>query len=193
MIRLLSRHRHGQTGPSLRRLLRARSGRHAGTPRRRLRQGGRGRRSVPDPRCGPRDADPLGVDGRLPPDSALGTPVRVTHPQPSSWKLVSNADSRQVLRLRLTDLPGWHASIDGRPVPLQSFCRVDDPARGTSRATHRRAVLLAGDLHCRSRPRRDRGPRHWRRICCHAEPQQATRQQGAFCGRASMSPRERED
>ena len=29
-----------------------------------------------------------------------------------------------MLRLRLTDVPGWHASIDGRPVPLQSFAGV---------------------------------------------------------------------
>jgi hypothetical protein len=64
---------------------------------------------------------PLGTDGRLPPDSALGKAVTVSHPDPSSWKLVSDADSRQVLRLRLTDLPGWHASIDGQPVPLQQF------------------------------------------------------------------------
>jgi uncharacterized membrane protein YfhO len=45
----------------------------------------------------------------------------VTHPDPASWKLVADADSPQVLRLRLTDVPGWHASIDGRPVPLKSF------------------------------------------------------------------------
>ena len=64
---------------------------------------------------------PLAVDGRLPSDSAPGTPVAVTHPDPASWKMVSDADSRQVLRLRVTDVPGWHASIDGRPVPLQTF------------------------------------------------------------------------
>ncbi len=64
---------------------------------------------------------PLAVGGRLPADDAPGTPVTVTHPDPSSWKLHSDADSPQVLRLRLTDVPGWHASIDGRPVPLQRF------------------------------------------------------------------------
>lgn len=64
---------------------------------------------------------PLAVDGRLPSDNALGTPVTATHPDPASWSLVTNAHSRQVLRLRLTNVPGWHASIDGRPVPLQTF------------------------------------------------------------------------
>ena len=28
------------------------------------------------------------------------------------------------LRLRLTDVPGWNATIDGRPVPLQNFAGV---------------------------------------------------------------------
>ena len=27
----------------------------------------------------------------------------------------------QVLRLRLTDVPGWHASLDGKPLALQDF------------------------------------------------------------------------
>ena len=67
---------------------------------------------------------PLTVDDRLPSDNTPGTPVKVTHSDPASWKLVSDADSRQVLRLRLTAVPGWHASIDGRPVPLQRFAGV---------------------------------------------------------------------
>ncbi len=66
----------------------------------------------------------LSADGTLPPDNAAGTPVSVTHPNPASWKLVTDAHSRQVLRLRLSDVPGWHASIDGRPVPLERFAGV---------------------------------------------------------------------
>jgi uncharacterized membrane protein YfhO len=34
-----------------------------------------------------------------------------------------------VLRLRLTDVPGWHASIDGRPLALSRFSGVMLEAR----------------------------------------------------------------
>lgn len=34
-----------------------------------------------------------------------------------------------MLRLRLTDVPGWHGSIDGRPLKLQTFSRVMIQAR----------------------------------------------------------------
>ena len=77
---------------------------------------------IPD--AGAATLTPLAAGGRLPADDAPGTPVTVTHPNPSSWKLASDADSPQVLRLRLTDVPGWHASIDGRPVPLRTFAGV---------------------------------------------------------------------
>ncbi len=74
----------------------------------------------------------LAIDNRLPADNAPGTPVTVTHPDPSSWRLVSNADGRRVLRLRLTDVPGWHASIDGHSVPIERFAglmlQVEVPA-----------------------------------------------------------------
>lgn len=56
--------------------------------------------------------------------SATGTPVAVAHPDPASWTLHTNASNPRVLRLRLTDVPGWHASIDGRPVPLRRFAGV---------------------------------------------------------------------
>jgi hypothetical protein len=62
---------------------------------------------------------PMGV-----PADTRGVPVAVTHPDPASWRLVTHASSFQVLRLRLTDVPGWHASIDGRPLPLRAFDQV---------------------------------------------------------------------
>jgi uncharacterized membrane protein YfhO len=34
-----------------------------------------------------------------------------------------------VLRLRLTDVPGWHATIDGRPLPLERYAGVMLQAR----------------------------------------------------------------
>ena len=61
--------------------------------------------------------------------NALGREVSQT---PASWKLTTRASSPQILRLRLTDVPGWHASIDGKPLTLIRFDRVmlksQDPA-----------------------------------------------------------------
>ena len=67
--------------------------------------------------------------GGLPPAAAVGTTLPVTHPDPASWKLVTHATTPQVLRLRLTDVPGWHATIDGRPLALTSFENVMMQAR----------------------------------------------------------------
>lgn len=55
---------------------------------------------------------------------AIGTPVPVVHPDPATWKVGTRSPSPQLLRLRLTDLPGWHATIDGRPVPLERFSGI---------------------------------------------------------------------
>ena len=48
----------------------------------------------------------------------------VTHPTPSTWELTTRSAVPQVLRLRITDVPGWHASIDGQPVPISRFAGV---------------------------------------------------------------------
>jgi hypothetical protein len=77
---------------------------------------------IPD--SGAATLTPLTADGGVPASGARSTPVQVTHPSPASWKMVTDADSQQMLRLRLTDVPGWHASIDGRPVPLRRFAGV---------------------------------------------------------------------
>jgi hypothetical protein len=67
---------------------------------------------------------PVARAGGQPTASAAGTPVAVAHPDPASWTLHTNAGQPQVLRLRLTDVPGWHASIDGRAVPIRRFAGV---------------------------------------------------------------------
>jgi hypothetical protein len=66
----------------------------------------------------------LGTRGSIPPANAPGTPVAVTYPNDQSWKLVTHGSSPQVLRLRLTDVPGWHASIDGKPLKLTRYDRI---------------------------------------------------------------------
>jgi hypothetical protein len=67
--------------------------------------------------------------GRMPPADAPGTPVAVSHPSPSSLRVTTSSPSGQILRLRLTDEPGWHASIDGHPLQLQPYADVMFQAR----------------------------------------------------------------
>ncbi len=66
----------------------------------------------------------LGKNGSIPPANAPETPVAVSYPNAQSWKLVTRATSPQVLRLRLTHVPGWHASIDGKPLKLIRYNRI---------------------------------------------------------------------
>jgi hypothetical protein len=72
---------------------------------------------------------PESSDGRPTPADALGIPVAVSHPSPSSLRITTSNPSGQVLRLRLTDEPGWHASIDGHPLQLEPFSGVMLQAR----------------------------------------------------------------
>jgi hypothetical protein len=62
----------------------------------------------------PRGPAPLPVDAR-------GTPIPATHPGPSAWRVVTHAAGPSVLRVRVTALPGWHATIDGRPLALTTW------------------------------------------------------------------------
>ena len=43
--------------------------------------------------------------------------------------MTTNSDVSSVLRLRLTDVPGWHATIDGRPLALDRFSGIMLQAR----------------------------------------------------------------
>ncbi len=77
----------------------------------------------------PATLTPLQADGSVPSDSAVGAPVAVTHPDPARWAMVTDATAPQILRLRLTDVPGWHASLDGRPLTLETYSGVMLQAR----------------------------------------------------------------
>jgi hypothetical protein len=92
---------------------------------------------------------PLASGGRLPADSSSGRPVAVGHPSPSSWRMTVDGGVPQTLRLRLTNVPGWHATIDGRPARLQSFARVMlqvevPPGRHTVELSYWPATFSAG-------------------------------------------------
>jgi hypothetical protein len=76
---------------------------------------------VPIPGAAAATTSPVPAGGEALPTDAPGTPVPVTHPDPASWRLVVNSATPNILRLRLTAVPGWHASIDGRPLALESW------------------------------------------------------------------------
>jgi hypothetical protein len=65
----------------------------------------------------------------LPADDVPSTPVPVAHPSPSSWHIVTSSADDQVLRLHLTNEPGWKATIDGRPLALSPYAGVMLQAR----------------------------------------------------------------
>ena len=69
----------------------------------------------------PATLTPLTAGGGYPSISAAGTPVRVTYPGTATWSVVTKASTPQVLRLRLSDVDGWHASIDGKPLTLTRY------------------------------------------------------------------------
>jgi len=63
----------------------------------------------------------LGPGGTLPSLDAPGKVLPVAYPAPTTWKVETGGASNQVLRLHLTDSPGWRATIDGRPLRLSSY------------------------------------------------------------------------
>ena len=72
---------------------------------------------------------------------------RVRHPDPGTWQVVTG-DHVQDLRLRLTDVPGWHATIDGRrPTSEPPSVRGHNAAGdGSSRASRGDRTVLAHEL-----------------------------------------------
>ena len=80
------------------------------------------------PGASPATITPASSTG-TPPDDAPEVPVHVSHPDPAAWSMEVRSTKPQVLRLRLTDVPGWHATIDGKALPLQPFAGVMLQAR----------------------------------------------------------------
>ena len=72
---------------------------------------------------------PQGSDRRMPTDGAPGSLVKVLHPRPSSWVMRTSSATPGLVRLRLTDVPGWRATIDGRPLELTRFAGIMLQAR----------------------------------------------------------------
>ncbi len=66
----------------------------------------------------------LGPDGTMPGTNARDRPVSATQPYPGAWRITTHESTRELLRIRVTDVPGWHAAIDGRPLALAPFDKI---------------------------------------------------------------------
>jgi hypothetical protein len=77
----------------------------------------------------PATVTPLEPGGAGPGVYAPGRPVAVSHPGPASWSMTTRSASPQLLRLRLADITGWHASIDGKPLALEPYAGIMLQAR----------------------------------------------------------------
>lgn len=64
---------------------------------------------------------PAASSGAWPSTDAPGKAVPVEWPGPSEVRVNTDASSPQVLRLRVASFPGWHATIDGRPLALTPY------------------------------------------------------------------------
>ena len=61
--------------------------------------------------------------------AAAGRPVAATRPSPRSVRVVTDATRPEVLRLHLSAVPGWQATIDGHPLALEPYATVMLQAR----------------------------------------------------------------
>jgi hypothetical protein len=73
------------------------------------------------PGSAPATASPIPADGAALATEAPGTPLAVTYPGPASWRVVTDQPTDSIVRLRLTDVPGWQATVDGRPLHLEPW------------------------------------------------------------------------
>ncbi len=73
------------------------------------------------PASGPATANPVSAGGAPLPADAQGQPLAVTYPDAASWRVVVDEPTASIVRLRLTAVPGWSATIDGHPLALTSW------------------------------------------------------------------------
>ena len=79
---------------------------------------------------------PLGPGRAVPDRDAPGKVLALRTPGPGEMQISTTASVPSMLRIHVTDLPGWHASIDGRPLPLTTFAGTMLQARvGAGRHT----------------------------------------------------------
>jgi hypothetical protein len=76
------------------------------------------------PGSGPVTATPLEPGGGSPPDDRPGVSIPVDQPNSTTWRVSTAMSTPQVLRFHLTDVPGWNASIDGRPLALHRYSGI---------------------------------------------------------------------
>ena len=98
------------------------------------------------PGAGPATLVPVRPGETVPAVDATGSLVPVTYPGPSSWRVVTDSATTGLLRLRLTAVPGWHATIDGRPLRAHPLGQGHARSPGAARAPRHRAALLAQNL-----------------------------------------------
>jgi len=80
---------------------------------------------------------------------AVGTPARLQRPTPSTALVALSATRASVLRLHLERVPGWTATLDGRPLALRPYSiamlQADVPAgHHVLRLRYRPAALEVG-------------------------------------------------
>ena len=73
------------------------------------------------PASAPATTTAMLASGRYPQPGVAGSPVAVTEPDPSTWTMSTAVQQPVALRLRLTAVPGWSATIDGRPLTLIKY------------------------------------------------------------------------
>ena len=108
---------------------------------------------LPDPGAAEATLVPAQSATGWPTTDAPGKAVPLPWPGPSEVRVMTNASSAKVLRLRIASFPGWQATIDGRPLALTPYLSMMLQARippgSTSSSCATGPSVLGGTRHCR--------------------------------------------